>query len=148
MSGPLERIDAAYALIQDPTTGNVLTVQSSEGFHTLPGGRVEPGETLVEAALRETLEESGYSVVVGRLVHITERIGGTHDIFFVFRAALTGAEPVQVDDDEIVSHEWVTPAVATERMSMWRVDFEELLAAEGAAHLVRPGERLGATGAK
>jgi 8-oxo-dGTP diphosphatase len=34
----------------------------------LPGGHVEPGETAPEAAARETAEEAGADVKVGRLV--------------------------------------------------------------------------------
>ncbi len=36
----------------------------------LPAGRVEPGETLVEAARRETLEESGIPVVIEGILRI------------------------------------------------------------------------------
>jgi len=36
----------------------------------LPAGRVEPGERLVDAARRETLEESGVSIVVEGMVRL------------------------------------------------------------------------------
>ncbi|MCA9661297.1 MAG: NUDIX hydrolase [Myxococcales bacterium] len=36
----------------------------------LPAGRVDPGETLVEAARRETLEEAGIPIVVDGIVRI------------------------------------------------------------------------------
>jgi 8-oxo-dGTP pyrophosphatase MutT (NUDIX family) len=36
----------------------------------LPAGRVEPGESLVEAARRETLEESGVPVVIEGILRI------------------------------------------------------------------------------
>src|SRR5947209_16673849 len=39
-------------------------------FWYLPAGRAEPGETLAEAALRETLEETGVPVVLEGLLKL------------------------------------------------------------------------------
>ena len=36
---------------------------SLAGYHEFPGGKIEPGETIQEAAVRECLEETGIKVV-------------------------------------------------------------------------------------
>jgi ADP-ribose pyrophosphatase YjhB (NUDIX family) len=45
-----------------------------QGQWSLPGGRVELGETLVEAVRREMFEECGLRVEVGPLVEVLDRI--------------------------------------------------------------------------
>jgi 8-oxo-dGTP pyrophosphatase MutT (NUDIX family) len=48
----------------------LLTKRSDNGQWCLPGGAVDPGETVVEACEREVLEEVGMRVRVKRLVGI------------------------------------------------------------------------------
>ena len=58
--------------------GRVLLVERdqppAEGTWALPGGSVELGESLVEAAEREVLEETGVVVRAGAVVHVFDAV--------------------------------------------------------------------------
>jgi 8-oxo-dGTP pyrophosphatase MutT (NUDIX family) len=58
------------AAIFDTQGRILLTKRADNGQWCLPGGAVEPGESVAEACEREVLEETGLSVRVRRLVGV------------------------------------------------------------------------------
>ncbi len=77
--------------------GRLLLIERAsppgEGQWSLPGGRVERGELMVEAVVREVREETGLDVVCGELVGWVERISADHHfVIFDFAATSLGGE--------------------------------------------------------
>ncbi|MDP1806874.1 MAG: NUDIX domain-containing protein [Acidimicrobiales bacterium] len=87
------------------------------GEWSVPGGRVEGGETLAEAVVRELAEETGLEAMCDDLIGWVERIGDDHHFVILdFRCTvLDDREPVAGDDALEVA--WVPLAdVAEQRL--------------------------------
>ena len=70
------------------------------GEWSIPGGRVELGETLAAALVREVFEETGLEVVCDRFLGWVERIGvDYHFVIMDFIATVLDARPIRAGDD-------------------------------------------------
>jgi len=85
---------AVGALVFDGD-GRVLLVERGNppgaGLWSVPGGRLETGETLAQAVAREVREETGLVVEVGALACVVERITeGYHFVILDYHARVIG----------------------------------------------------------
>jgi 8-oxo-dGTP pyrophosphatase MutT (NUDIX family) len=103
-------LTAAVCVLRD---GELLTVRKSGASrYQLPGGKIDPGETPIAAALREVHEEVGLdlsgaaAVPLGRFVDVAANEVGWHVDATVFTADLPdGAEPQPLA--EIAAQRWI-----------------------------------------
>jgi len=106
--------------------GNFLIVKElSDGKTVLnqPAGHVDENETLIEAAVRETLEETGWHVQIDALVGFymyTSPSNGTTYFRALFTATALKEEPNYRLDDGILEALWLNLEEIRERQSMLR----------------------------
>jgi len=95
--------------------GKVLLVRRArspgQGFYSLPGGRVEFGESLHTALTREVDEETGLKIDIVGLAGWREVLpgasGGGHYVIMSFAARWAGQEPVLNDEHD--DFKWLEP---------------------------------------
>ncbi|UBV43296.1 NUDIX domain-containing protein [Deinococcus taeanensis] len=114
----------AWLVAQDGA-GRVLLGRRSgsaygEGLWGLPGGHVEPGESLAQAAAREALEEVGLSVEPAALVALGAcryDLSGAQglDVFFLARAWAGEAQPL----DKTSEVAWCAPDALPDDVLPW-----------------------------
>lgn len=102
---------AVGAIVLDDD-GRLLVVRRghapARGRWTLPGGRLEPGESLEQAVAREVDEETGLTVHVEELVgHLEVRDDERHFVILDFRATLDDATASARAGDDAEEVRWM-----------------------------------------
>jgi 8-oxo-dGTP diphosphatase len=94
--------------------GRLLMIQRGHdpgaGLWSIPGGRIEPGETDAQALVREMLEETNLQVKVGRLIGRVQRPGLAGSVIDIRDYAVTVTGGTLRAGDDAAGARWVTAA--------------------------------------
>jgi 8-oxo-dGTP diphosphatase len=107
------RIPCVGAIIKDPG-GRLLLIRRGHapeaGRWSLPGGRVEPGESDQQAVIREIREETGLEIECDQLVGSVKRMSPPDAVLEIRDYAATVTGGVLVAGDDAAEVRWVSPA--------------------------------------
>jgi 8-oxo-dGTP diphosphatase len=124
---PAQSPIAGVGAVITNSTGELLLIRRGHppraGQWSIPGGKVEWGETIREALLREILEETGLTIEIERLIDVVDlvmrdesgHIAG-HYVLIDFKAAYIEGELRAGSDAE--EARWVDPA-ALDQYALW-----------------------------
>jgi 8-oxo-dGTP pyrophosphatase MutT (NUDIX family) len=88
-----------------------------------PAGHLDPGESLVQAVVRETLEETAHRITPTALLGVYRWIYDQEDVTFLrfaFLGRVDGVEAGRRLDKEIIAAVWLTPAELAARRAEHR----------------------------
>lgn len=89
--------NVSTVVLNEDRSSVLLLLREDCRLWTLPGGRLEYEETLEQAAVRETLEETGYHIAIENQVGEYHRptMPGGGDTKYVFLAHVIGGVPLE-----------------------------------------------------
>ena len=89
--------------------------QSSNHFKAqweMPGGKMDPGETLSDCLIRETKEETGLDIAIDHVMGAAEGDIPAYRLAYLFLSAhVVGSEVIRLSDEHD-DFKWVTPEEA------------------------------------
>jgi 8-oxo-dGTP diphosphatase len=110
-------VPCAGAVVLDGA-GRLLLVRRGrppgQGLWSVPGGRLEPGETVEQAVAREMREETGLEVDVGRLLGTVSRPGAGDVTYEIADYVATVCGGQLHAGDDAAEAEWFGPAALVE----------------------------------
>ena len=111
------KVGATVAIIENGAV--LLTKRSDFEVWCLPGGHVDEGESLTEAAIREAKEEVGVDVELTRYVGAYSRIGGDSTIHLhLFVAKIIGGS-ITPQPEEVLDIQYFEEGNLPELMFWW-----------------------------
>ena len=107
MTRQVELAVGAVVLHHDHVLLVCRSTQPEAGRWSFPGGRVEPGERMADAAAREVREETGLDVKISHPLDWIERIGPDHHFVLVDFAATVTERQTPTPGDDAADARWV-----------------------------------------
>lgn len=109
-------IEVIGSAIIENNDGKILLVKSPKwpDKWVMPGGHIEPGERIADAALREAEEETGLKLKAIEIISFGELINSqdfhrpAHFIYFDLLCRLESGE-LKLDNRELTEYKWVSP---------------------------------------
>lgn len=152
-SEPVVRAAGGLVTRHEPALELAVVHRPRYGDWSLPKGKLDPGETWEDAALREVVEETGFRCELVRElepVRYRDRKGREKLVRFWLMRSLGGSFTPGEEVDELC---WLKPAAALERLD-YETDRRLVRSACGdgadldavAQGAPEPGERLGKAG--
>jgi 8-oxo-dGTP diphosphatase len=112
---------ASVAIVRE---GKVLLIKRAyapyQNLWTLPGGRIEPGETIEQCAVREIAEEIGLTIRNPRPV-LVQNLGQDGKFRLAVFATRDFSGTLRASD-EVADHKWVAPAALVALRTTTRLD--------------------------
>lgn len=131
------RVRVAAIILVDDRLLLVRQAKTACPYHLLPGGGVEPGETLEEALLREVAEETGLLVRLVRPMFISDTLapdGSRHLVNLTFLCEVAAAASVPPAEPAVLGLDYaerenldeidLRPPFARALKEAWATDFQ------------------------
>lgn len=109
-----QHIVVVSSLVRNARNQALLVRHHKRGWE-LPQGRVEEGESLMEALHREVLEETGVTIEPGPLVCVWSKLSPPSALIFTFASRYRSGEPTPCDECPELA--WFTPSEALARVT-------------------------------